>query len=147
LSEEPDKKKKLWQVDSSLYQKGRRAGFFQRRVVAPLRQFGKFVLIGLGLTYPIYLVYIGLAFGGIAFWAFLVGSFALIGIIISRLGYAGNFRNWDMGGTRIVGFVLAFVLAAGFYAGLIYLKTWIIPITVLLGGLGLFFVRRRKSLN
>jgi len=144
LSEEPDKKKKLWQVDPSMYQKGPLTGFLRRRVVPPLRQIGKFVLIGLALTYPIYLVYVGLAFGGIAFWAFLLGSFAVIGVVISRLGFAGNFRNWDMGATRIVGFLIAFLVAAGFYSGLIYLKTWFVPIVFLALGLGLFLIVKRN---
>ena len=127
-----------------MYQKGPLTGFLRRRVVPPLRQIGKFVLIGLALTYPIYLVYVGLAFGGIAFWAFLLGSFAVIGVVISRLGFAGNFRNWDMGATRIVGFLIAFLVAAGFYSGLIYLKTWFVPIVFLALGLGLFLIVKRN---
>jgi hypothetical protein len=123
LSEDPDKKKKLWLVDPSIYQKGPQARFFRRRIVPPLWQLGKFALIGLALTYPIYLVYIGLAFGGIAFWAFLAGSFAIIGVIISRLGFSRNFRNWDIGFRRMGAVFLGFLAAFGFYEALINLKT------------------------
>jgi hypothetical protein len=147
LPEEPDKKKKEWQVDPTMYKTGRRASFLERRIVPPLRQVGKWGLIILALTYPIYLVFIGLVFGGLAFWAFLVGSVAVIGLIIWRIGFSSNFRNWGGLGVKegLAGLLLGFLIAAGFYAGLIYLKIWIIPVTLLLAGVGLYFVRRGKS--
>jgi len=124
LSEEPDKKKRLWQVDPTMYRKGPRAGFFERRVLPPFRQAGKFLLIGMALTYPLYLVYVGLVYGGIAFWAFFAGSFAAIAIIISKLGYAGNFRQWDIGLKKMAAVMLGFLAAFAFYAGLVNLKTF-----------------------
>jgi hypothetical protein len=164
LPEKPDKKKKPWEVDPTMYQKSRRASFLERRIVPALRQVGKWVLIALAFTYPIYLVYIGIAFGGIAFWAFLAGSFAVIGVIISRMGFASNFRNWDMGWRRMGTVLLGFLAAFCFYAGLVYLKTWlipvedtfsrlelidlgiwIIPVVIVLAGLGLYFSRKAKS--
>jgi hypothetical protein len=143
LPEESDEKKRLWKVDPSMYEKGPSARFVERRVVPVLRHVGKWVLLALAFTYPIYLVYIGVAFGGIVFWAFLAGSFAVIGVIITRLGFASNFRDWDFGGKRMSGVVLGFLVAMGFYGGLIYLRTWLIPTVILLGGLGLLLAVRR----
>jgi len=79
-------------------------------------------LYGLAISYPIYLVYVGLRFGGLAFWGFLAGSIGLMGIIIARLGYASNFRNGDISLKRTLGLFLGFLLAIGFYGGLIYLR-------------------------
>jgi hypothetical protein len=145
LTEEPDKKKKLWEVDPMLFQKGRKGSLLQRRIVPSLRQIGKFSLICLALTYPIYLVLIGLVFGGVAFWSFLGGSVAVIGIIISRLGFAPNFRNWDVGGKGMIGLVLGFLVAVAFYTGLLYLKTWLVLPAILLGFGAFFVVRRLRS--
>jgi len=142
LSDDPDKRKKLWNVDPTMYDRSRSAGFVERRVIPPLRQFGKFALIALGLTYPIYLVYVGLAFGGIAFWSFLVGSFAVIGLLLTRLGFAANFRDWDVSMRRMATVTLAFFATMGFYVSLIYLRTWIVPVALLLVGAGAYFVIR-----
>ena len=66
-----------------------------------------------------------------------------MGTIIYGLGYSSNFRHWDISLKRTIGVLLGFVVAAGFYAGLIYLRTWFIPVALLLLGLGVFFVLRR----
>ena len=139
------KKRKLWEVDPSIFEPGRKASFLERRIVSPLRQLGKFGLYALAVTYPVYLVYVGLAFGGLAFWAFLAGSTAVMGLIIARLGYASNFRNWDISLKRTVGLFLGFPIAAGFYGGLIYLKIWFVPIAFGLVGVGLFLVLNRSK--
>jgi hypothetical protein len=144
LPEKP-KKRKLWDVDPSIFEPGRKASFYERRIVPPLRQIGKFGLYSLAISYPIYLVYVGLAFGGLAFWGFLAGSMALMGIIIAKLGYASNFRNWDISLKRTLGLLLGFLLAIGFYGGLIYLKTWFVPIGFGLAGLGLLLMLRRSK--
>jgi len=128
-----------------MFEPWRRAGFFERRIVPALRQIGKFGLFGLAITYPIYLVYVGVAFGGLAFWSFFAGSIVAMGTIITRLGYASNFRHWDISLKRTVGVLLGFVIAAGFYGGLIYLKIWFLPIAVGLGGLGVLLVLRRSK--
>jgi len=106
---------------------------------------GKFGLYALAVTYPIYLVYVGLVFGGLAFWAFFAGSIAVIGIVITRLGYASNFRHWDIGLKRTVGLLLGFPLAVGFYVGLIYLKTWLVPVSFGFAGLGLLLMLKRSK--
>jgi len=108
-----------------------------------LRQIAKLALYALAITYPIYLVYVGLAFGGLVFWSFFVGSFAVMGMMITRLGYASNFRHWDIGFKRTVGVLLGFAIAAGFYAVLIYLRFWFVPIAAALLGFGVFLVRRQ----
>lgn len=140
------KKKRLWEVDPTIFNRDREASFFERRLAGPLRQVGKFGLFTLAITYPIYLVYIGLAFGGLAFWGFLAGSMAVIGLVITRLGFAANFRHWDIGFRRMAGVSLGFVIAFGFYAGLIYLKTWLIPVALIVTGLGIFIVFRKSRL-
>ncbi len=139
MPEESDKKKRLWQVDPMMYDSSRRASILERRVIPPLRQVGKFVLIALALTYPIYLIYVGLAFGGIAFWTFFAGSITVAGIVISRMGYESNFRNWDLGFRRMAALLAGFLIAMGFYVALIYFRTWQVPTGVVLVSLGLYF--------
>lgn len=110
-----------------------------------LRQTAKFGLYALAIAYPIYLVYVGLAFGGLVFWTFFAGSIALIGALITKLGYAPNFKHWDISLRRTIGVFLGFVVAAGFYAGIIYLKSWVLPVVLGMLVFGLLLVLRRKK--
>jgi hypothetical protein len=142
---EQRKKKKLWEVDPSIFEPGRKASFFEHRIFPPLRQIGKFGLYALAITYPIYLVYVGVAYGGLAFWSFFAGSIVIMGATITKLGYASNFRHWDIGLKRTLGLLLGFPVALGFYAGLIYLKIWFVPIAFGLVGIGLLLVLRRSK--
>jgi hypothetical protein len=142
---EQRKKKKLWEVDPSIFEPGRKASLFERRILPPLRQIGKFGLYALAITYPIYLVYVGLAYGGLAFWSFFAGSIMIMGATITKLGYASSFRHWDIGLKRTLGLLLGFPVALGFYAGLIYLKIWFVPIAFGLVGIGLLLVLRRSK--
>lgn len=144
LSEE-HKKRKLWEVDPTVFDAGRKASFFERRVAPALRQLGKFGLFSLALTYPIYLVYVGVAFGGLAFWGFLVGSIAIMGIIITKLGYASNFKHWDISLKRTLGLLLGFPVTVGFYEALIHLKTLFLPVAFVLAGLGFLLILRRSK--
>jgi hypothetical protein len=145
LPERP-KKKNLWDVDPAMFELGRKASFFEMRIIPPLRQVGKFGLFALAFMYPVYLVYVGIAFGGLAFWGFFVASVAVMGIVITRLGYAANFRHWDISLKKVSGLLLAFALALGFVSGLVYLKIWLVPIVLGFLALGLFLmVRRSKS--
>ena len=144
MPEENDKRK-LWNVDPSMFEVGRKASFYERRVFPFLRQAAKFGLYGLAIAYPIYLVYVGLAFGGLVFWIFFAGSIALVGAVITKLGYASNFRHWDISLKRTVSVFLAFALAAGFYAGIIYLRIWILPVVSGLLVFGLLFVFRKRK--
>jgi hypothetical protein len=142
---EERKKRKLWEVDPTVFAPGHKASFFERRVIPTLRQLGKFGLYALAMTYPIYLVYVGVAFGGLAFWGFLAGSIAIMGIIITKLGYASNFRHWDISLKRTLGLLLGFPLAVGFYAGLIYLKTLLLPVAFALAALGFLLILKRSK--
>ena len=140
---EQDKKRKLWDIDPSMYESKHEASFFERRVVPSLRQIGKFGLYALAITYPLYLVYVGLAFGGLAFWSFFAGSLVVMSVIITRLGYAANFSHWDIGSKRTLGILLGFAVAAGFYLGLLFARTWLVPSAFGLAALGVFLVLRR----
>lgn len=108
-----------------------------------MRQTAKLCLYALAMAYPIYLVYIGLAYGGLAFWSFFAGSIALIGLTITKLGYASNFKHWDVSFKRSTGVFLGFLVATGFYFGIIYLKTWLVPVAVGLFMIGLILVLKR----
>lgn len=66
-----------------------------------------------------------------------------MGIVIYGLGYSSNFKQWDISFKRTTVVLLGFVAATGFYAGLTYLRPWLIPVALLLLGLGVFFVLRR----
>ncbi len=143
---EPRKKRRLWEIDPTVFQPGRKAGFFERRLLQPFKFVGKYVLFALALTYPLYLVIVGIAFGGLVFWAFFAGSVAILGVLITRLGYARNFANWDLGFRNFGVLFLAFLVAMGFYMGLIYLRVWFVPIFVTILAFGLvLFLRRSKT--
>src|SRR5437660_6792556 len=107
-----------------MFEPGRRAGFFERRIVPALRQIGKFGLFGLAITYPIYLVYIGVALGGLAFWSFFAGAIVAMGTIITWLGYASDFIHWDISLKRTVGVLLGFVIAAAVCGVVIFRRIW-----------------------
>lgn len=140
---EQRKKNKLWEVDPAIFEPRRKAPFFERRILPRLRQIGKFGLFTLAITYPIYLVYVGVAYGGLAFWSFFAVSIMIMGATITRLGYASNFRHWSIGLKRTLGVLLGFTFAAGFYGGLIYARTLFVPIAIGLIGLGALLVWRR----
>jgi hypothetical protein len=142
---EQHKKKKLWEVDPSIFEPGRKASFFERRILPPLRQIGKFGLYALAITYPIYLVYVGLAYGGLAFWSFFAGSVMVMGVTITKLGYASNFRHWDIGMKRTVGVILGFAVAASFYAGLVYARILFVPVALGLIAVGVFILWKQSG--
>ena len=141
---EKNKKRKLWEVDPSIFEPGRKASLFERRILPFLRQIGKFGLYALAITYPIYLVYVGVAYGGLAFWSFFAGSVMVMGVTITKLGYASNFRHWDIGMKRTIGVILGFAVAASFYAGLVYARILFVPVALGLIGLGVFIVWKRS---
>lgn len=144
MPEDSDKKKRLWEVDPYMFEKGPKPGFVERRILPTLKNLGKYGLIGLALTYPLYLVYIGLVYGGLAFWSFLFGSSAVIGVILWKLGFAAHYASWGTSYKSMIGVIGAGFVAIGFYIGLFYLKTWLLPIAFALSAVGFFFVLRRK---
>ena len=89
------------------------------------------------------MVYVGVAYGGLAFWSFFAVSVMIMGVTITKLGYASNFRHWNIGLKRTLGVLLGFAVAVGFYSGLIYARTFFVPIAFGLIGLGVFLVWRR----
>ena len=129
-----------------MYKAGHSSSFLEKHIVPTVRTVAKFTLFALALTYPLYLVYVGLAYGGLAFWSFLAGSSAIIGLVLWKLGFAPNYARWDLGIKRMIGVFGGFAIAFGFYVGLIYLKTLILPISFALLGVGLLFILRRGRL-
>jgi hypothetical protein len=127
---EPRKKRRAWEIDSAVFQVGRKASLFERFVLRPLRYVGKYALMGLAFTYPISLVSVGIIYGGLVFWGFFIVSVALIGLILSRLGYSKNFASWDVSLRKFALLPIAFLMSMGLYVGIIYAKPWIAPIMI-----------------
>jgi len=139
---EPRKKRPLWQFDPTTFQPGPKANVIER-ATRPFRSLARYGLYGLALTYPLYLVIIVIAFGGIVFWPAFAGSIALMGIIITKAGYARNFQNWDISFRKMGALVLAFVATFGLYLGLIHLRLLVVPIfaAILVVGLAIYIIR------
>ena len=140
----PRKKRPLWQFDPTIFQPGPKASIIER-AARPFRFIARYGLYGLAFAYPLYLVTIGIALGGLAFWSAFVGSIALIGIIITKAGYARNFQNWDISFTKMGALALAFLATFGLYFGLIHLGLLVVPIfaAILVVGLAIFTIRGR----
>lgn len=79
------------------------------------------------------------------FWSLLAGSFAIIGLVITKTGYAKNFAHWDISLRKFGGLFLSFLAAFVFYEGLIHFNFWVIPMFVAVLGLGftLFLYKSR----
>jgi hypothetical protein len=140
-----DKKKRFWQVDPAMFKLGRRAGSLERYILPVVKSLGKYVLYSIAIFYPITLAVVGLVYGGFVMWGYFAVSVAVIGLLISRLGYARNFASWDVSSRKFAAIVVAFIAALGFFAGIIYLKVWFLPIVfaVLVSGLVLTVKRGR----
>jgi len=140
----PRKKRPLWEFDPTTFEPGPKASILER-VLTPFRSLGKYLLFGLALTYPLYLVTLGIVFGGLVFWGAFGGSIALMGIIITKAGYARNFQNWDLSLKKFGALFVAFLATFGLYVGLIHFRLLVIPVfaAILVFGL-LIFVRRGK---
>jgi hypothetical protein len=129
---EPERKKyNFFQVDQAAFRPLHKAKFQERYLVEPLKSLGRYVFFGALFAYPVALVIVGVEFGGLVFWSSFLGSVALIGLAIDKLGYSRNFQNWDVALGRIRGLLVAFLLVLGFYFGIIYLKVWLAPVTVI----------------
>jgi len=134
---------RFWQVDLGVFH---RTGKPRRvsRVLDRLRQLGSFLLVALALSYPLTLVYLGIAYGGFVFWGSFSGSLVIIYVIISRLGFARNFEGWGSGFLkRLVVLVIAFGAAAGFYLSLFSLRILTIPLIICLLISGLVYFLRK----
>jgi hypothetical protein len=143
---EPRKKRRPWEIDSAIFQPGPKASLFKRFILRPLRSVGKYAILALAFTYPIYLVSVGIIYGGLVFWGFFAGSVTLMGVIISRAGYSKNFATWDVSLKRFAASTLAFLTLAGLYLGILYFKVWIVPIMIAALGLVLTYALRKTRI-
>ncbi len=138
---EPDKprKKRFWVVDPSMFrQEGERSKV--ERIRDLVVSLGRRAFILLLFSYPLLLIYVGLAYGGVAFWGLFAGSFAAMGLFLWKLGYAKNFDSSNPRlGKQLLGLILGFVAVMGFYEGLFHLGVWILPITAA-AGIALLFI-------
>lgn len=142
---EEKKRKKLWEVDPTIFRPGKPAGYIEK-AVSLLRGFGKYVSFALLLFYGPILVILGIAFGGLVFWGSLAGSMALIGLILKKLGYAKNFAAWNPRiGRQLLSLFIGFLFAVGLYLGLITFQAWLIPVAFGLAALGVLLSRRKRS--
>lgn len=137
----------LWQFDPTVFQPGPKAGFLERHILGRARSLGKSGLYGLAFAYPLILVSLGVAFGGIVFWSSLCGSAGIIWLILKRTGYAANFASWDFGSKKFVGLVGAFGIYATMIYGLLYIRLWVVPVfgAVLVGVLIIGVWRESKK--
>ncbi len=143
-SSEDRKKRRLWEVDPTIFQKDRRRGPFDR-LVNFAGWTGRMVSLGLLLTYPLWLVLLGVVYGGIVFWGSFLGSILLIGVLIWKLGYAGNFDAWNPSLFRqVLGLFLGFLIAAGFYVGLSRLNIWMLPVLFGILSVGIVLMLRKE---
>lgn len=125
-----EKKGRMWRVDPSIFLNARKRKTTER-LSSPLRSTAKLLGFSLFMGYPLLLVVLGLLFGWLTFWASLGGSFVVLGVAISRLGYGRNFDAWNPSFLRKMGaLVIAFVAVLGFYFGLFAIKALMIPVVV-----------------
>jgi hypothetical protein len=143
---DPEKrKKKLWEIDPSVYAPGPKAGLRQR-VVEWFREVGKAMLYVAFFAYPLALPIIGVVFGGLAFWTTFGGSVAVISVILAKFGFARTFAKRDFPFlTSTIALCGGFLCALGFYLGLLTIQWLIIPIVAALAGLALLVALRRRS--
>jgi hypothetical protein len=97
------------------------------------------VLIALALASPLVLVILGIAYGGLVFWAGLGGLTLLAWLIISKSGAARNFESSNLNlGRRLFWSFLGFLAAGGFLYGFLHgvgIFVLLITLGVLLAGL------------
>ncbi len=144
---EPENKKRMWRIDPSIFVRARKAKHGER-LADLVKPVARLLALSLFFGYPLGLVVLGFVFGWIVFWSSLVGSFALIGLILSRLGYSRNFASWNPSLPRqLLVLTGAFASAAVFYIGLFDLGVWMIPILfgIFVSGLVLGFMYLRHK--
>jgi len=128
VPKESDEKKKLWAVDASIFTVKGRAKLLAR-MMSILESIARPLILSLLLGYPLVLVLSGLLFGWIVFWGSLLGSVAVIGLLLKGLGYAKNFENWNPSLSRqLVTLTIGFLAVAGFYVGLFNYRALMLPL-------------------
>ncbi len=144
-NDKEEKKRRFWEFDPKLFDPLPEASRLRRLVIDPLKSLGKYALFGLSITYPLYLILLGIFFGGLVFWGTLVGSAALIGFILWRTGYSKNYAAWNSKLSRqLLGISGGFVTMVAFILSLKYLNLWTVIPVVILAVLGLILVLRKK---
>jgi hypothetical protein len=130
MMSDPEKKqeKRFWIVDPSMFNsKNRRSR--KDRIRDPVVSIARTIFVISLFTYPLVIVYLGLAYGAIAFWGSLSLSFLALGLFLWKTGYAKNFDSWNPNlGKQLIGIFLAFLAVLGVYEGLFHLGLWILPI-------------------
>lgn len=130
-----EQKKRLWVVDPSMYKsEGNRSKIDHvRDLLVPL---GRTAFVIVLFSYPLLLVYLGIVFGGVAFWGTLAGTFLALGLFLWKTGYARHFEAWNTNfGKQIIGLLAGFLIVLGVYEGVFHLGFWILPLVVA-GGIG-----------
>jgi hypothetical protein len=142
---DPEKRrKKLWEVDPSVYILGPKPGF-RAHIVGWFRAIGKVALYAMFFAYPLVLPIIGVAFGGLAFWTTLGGSVVVISVILERFGFARTFAERDFPFFKsTLALFGGFLCALGFYLGLFVLQWWILPIIIALVSVALLIALRKE---
>ncbi len=142
---DPDQKRRFWEFDPTIFQPRPKTSPLRRFIVEPTRYLAKLVLILVVLTFPVLLPVLGALFGGLVFWGGFAGSLGLICLVLYKTGYAKNFDAWNPSMVRqLVGLSIGFVMAAGLFLSLVYLKTWSVPGVFAFAGLGLILVFWKK---
>lgn len=142
-SSEAERKKRLWEVDPTIFRHKKQRGPFEH-LLALMKSVGKSMALALVLSYPLALPLLGVIFGGLVFWGSLGASVLIMGVLLRKFGYARNFEGQNRSLLKgLVGLVIGFTMAAGFYLGLFYYKVWIVPI--MFGLLSLIFVYIRRK--
>jgi hypothetical protein len=120
LPEKEDKDPGPWKVDPKIFE-ARKSSLFERHVLGLIRAMGGYSLLGAAFAYPVILVYLGVAYGGLVFWGAFAGSFVLIAAPIRGLGLEKNFATKDISWTRSATIPISFILTLAFIFGLVYL--------------------------
>ena len=129
MPKKEDREHRLWKLDPKIFET-KKAGFLERHVLGLLRSIGGYSLLSLAFAYPIVLVYLGVAYGGLVFWGSFAGSVILMVALMRGLGFEKNFANKDISWKRTAAIPISFLMALAFILGLVYLRLWFIPIAL-----------------
>jgi len=123
-----DVERKYWNVEKGIFStKGTRTVL--RHISSTFQSLGKSIIFLLLFGYPVLLVYAGIAYGAVAFWGSLGASILLIGLALSKSGYARNFEGRKGNLVRgLAGLAIAFVVLIVFYLGLFNFGALMVPI-------------------
>ncbi len=146
VESDEDEESRLWIVDPSMYQSSGHPKSLGSRVASRLRGLGTIGLFTLLIVYPVGLIYMGLVYGWLGFWGTFLGTLSIIGLVLHRAGYSGNFSQAGTGTPlrAIAGLFLAFIVTVGFYEWLFILRSLVFPIIILFVTIGLGYKLARS---